>query len=40
VLYLQDGQNLFDPATAFFGHEWRADITADESDPRRAKSSR
>jgi predicted alpha/beta superfamily hydrolase len=29
VLYLQDGQNLFDPATAFGGNEWRADITAD-----------
>ena len=29
VLYLQDGQNLFDPATAFYGNEWRADITAD-----------
>jgi len=30
VLYLQDGQNLFDPATAYAGHEWRADETADE----------
>ena len=30
VFYLQDGQNLFDPATAFCGQEWRADITADE----------
>ena len=29
VLYLQDGQNLFDPATAFYGQEWRADKTAD-----------
>ncbi len=29
VLYMQDGQNLFDPATAYFGQEWRADITAD-----------
>lgn len=29
VLYLQDGQNLFDAATAFGGNEWRADITAD-----------
>lgn len=29
VLYLQDGQNLFDPATAFGGQDWRADITAD-----------
>ena len=30
VLYLQDGQNLFDAATAFGGNEWRADWTADE----------
>jgi predicted alpha/beta superfamily hydrolase len=30
VLYLQDGQNLFDPATAFGGQDWRADVTADE----------
>jgi predicted alpha/beta superfamily hydrolase len=30
VLYLQDGQNLFDPHTAFGGQDWRADITADE----------
>lgn len=29
VLYLQDGQNIFDPATAFGGQDWRADITAD-----------
>ena len=29
VLYLQDGQNLFDASTAFAGNEWRADITAD-----------
>jgi predicted alpha/beta superfamily hydrolase len=29
VLYLQDGQNLFDSATAFLGQEWYADITAD-----------
>jgi predicted alpha/beta superfamily hydrolase len=29
VLYLQDGQNLFDPATAFGGQDWRADLTAD-----------
>ncbi len=35
VLYLQDGQNLFDPATAFFGQEWRADITADAMAQRR-----
>jgi predicted alpha/beta superfamily hydrolase len=31
VLYLQDGQNLFDPSTAFAGQDWRADVTADES---------
>src|SRR5579863_8740051 len=30
VFYMQDGQNLFDPATAFGGQDWRADITADE----------
>ncbi|HTX35326.1 MAG TPA: alpha/beta hydrolase-fold protein, partial [Bryobacteraceae bacterium] len=30
VLYLQDGQNLFDAATAFLGNEWRADLTADD----------
>jgi predicted alpha/beta superfamily hydrolase len=29
VLYLQDGQNLFDAATGFAGQEWRADETAD-----------
>jgi predicted alpha/beta superfamily hydrolase len=29
VLYLQDGQNLFDPETAFGGHDWQADVTAD-----------
>lgn len=29
VLYLQDGQNLFDPETAFGGQDWRADATAD-----------
>src|SRR3954454_7179698 len=29
VLYLQDGQNLFDPSTAFCGQEWRGDETAD-----------
>jgi len=28
VLYLHDGQNLFDAATAAFGHEWQADETA------------
>jgi predicted alpha/beta superfamily hydrolase len=31
VLYLQDGQNLFDPTTAFAGQDWRADVTADET---------
>jgi predicted alpha/beta superfamily hydrolase len=30
VLYLQDGQNIFDPATAFGGQDWRADATADD----------
>lgn len=30
MLYLQDGQNLFDPATAFGGNDWGADVTADE----------
>jgi predicted alpha/beta superfamily hydrolase len=30
VFYLQDGQNLFDPETAFGGHDWQADLTADE----------
>ena len=30
VLYLQDGQNLFDPKTAYAGNEWKADETADE----------
>jgi hypothetical protein len=30
VLYLQDGQNVFDGATAFLaGHEWEADETAE-----------
>jgi len=29
VLYLQDGQNLFDPATAFLGRDWHADTTTD-----------
>jgi predicted alpha/beta superfamily hydrolase len=29
VFYLQDGQNLFDPATAFNGQDWQADIVAD-----------
>lgn len=30
VLYLQDGQNLFDPATAFAGNDWKADVVADQ----------
>jgi predicted alpha/beta superfamily hydrolase len=30
VLYLQDGQNLFDESTAAFGVEWRADESAME----------
>jgi len=30
VLYLQDGQNLFDPHTAFGGQDWHADVTADD----------
>jgi enterochelin esterase-like enzyme len=29
VLYLQDGQNLFDPATAFGGVDWHVGQTAD-----------
>jgi predicted alpha/beta superfamily hydrolase len=29
VLYLQDGQNIFDPSSAFGGQDWRADVTAD-----------
>ena len=29
VLYLQDGQNLFDPKKAAFGVEWKAGETAD-----------
>jgi predicted alpha/beta superfamily hydrolase len=29
VLYFQDGQNLFDAATAFLGHEWGLDETAE-----------
>lgn len=28
VLYMNDGQNLFDRATSFGGHEWQADETA------------
>ncbi|MBF9251865.1 histidine kinase [Pontibacter sp. 172403-2] len=29
VLYMHDGQNIFDPATSSFGNEWRIDETAD-----------
>lgn len=29
VLYMQDGQNIFDPSTSSFGSEWRIDETAD-----------
>jgi predicted alpha/beta superfamily hydrolase len=29
VLYLHDGQNLFDPGAAAFGVDWQAHITAD-----------
>jgi predicted alpha/beta superfamily hydrolase len=29
VLYLQDGQNLFDPATSYVGVDWRVDETAE-----------
>ncbi len=29
VIYMQDGQNLFDPATSSFGTEWRLDETCD-----------
>lgn len=29
VLYLHDGQNLFDPRTAFAGNPWHADVTAE-----------
>src|ERR1700689_1032805 len=28
-LYMQDGQNLFDPATAFGGQDWHMGETAD-----------
>jgi predicted alpha/beta superfamily hydrolase len=30
VFYLHDGQNLFDEETAFGGHEWHADETAEK----------
>ena len=29
VLYLNDGQNLFEPSTSFTGVEWQVDETAD-----------
>jgi enterochelin esterase-like enzyme len=29
VFYLQDGQNLFDPATAYIGVDWQVDEAAD-----------
>jgi len=29
VLYMQDGQNVFDPTTSSFGYDWRADEVAD-----------
>jgi predicted alpha/beta superfamily hydrolase len=29
VMYLQDGQNIFDPATSAFGTDWQVDETAD-----------
>jgi len=30
VLYMHDGQNIFDKATSFAGNEWRADETAEQ----------
>lgn len=30
VLYLQDGQNLFDPSNAFLGQHWHLHLTLDE----------
>jgi predicted alpha/beta superfamily hydrolase len=29
VLYMHDGQNVFDPVTSFLGYDWRADEVAD-----------
>ena len=29
VLYMHDGQNVFDPSTSFAGYDWRADEVAD-----------
>ena len=41
VLYMHDGQNLFEPDTAFQkGEHWRVGETADGADRRRAASSR
>ena len=41
VLYMQDGQNVFDGATAFIaGKEWEVDEAAAEADPTRGVSSR
>ncbi len=34
VLYMQDGQNLFDPALAFAG-SWRVDLAMDHAATRR-----
>src|SRR6185295_12934940 len=31
VLYLNDGQNLFDPSTAFGGVEWQVDESLDDA---------
>lgn len=36
VVYFQDGQNIFDPATAFLGHAWRAGEAAEKLIRRRA----
>jgi predicted alpha/beta superfamily hydrolase len=30
VLYMHDGQNLFDDATAYAGHDWRVDETMED----------
>ncbi|HLO79382.1 MAG TPA: alpha/beta hydrolase-fold protein [Chitinophagaceae bacterium] len=36
VLYMQDGQNLFDPITSAFGTDWQIDETADSMIRRKA----
>ena len=36
VLYLHDGQNVFDAATSFAGVEWGADESAERLDRRSA----